>query len=369
MRSLYRDLPEIIHGIISSRFSSFMLSHSAWVMLGVPCLVAEMIGVSLFFSGEFLIDKYLLQQVKLRGIPVFIFIPAQVVYIAINSLFLLPVFNYWNHERKSINISPELQAAARNRVYNYPVFLIGSTYFVWASGAIVYSILYYSDLLLAELIAGLLSTVLNAILVYYSAELLNRFFFIPHFYADGKVKPDYTIFRKPSLFQRFWDLYLVNGIFPALSIFGVIFITMKYGTHDPGELFRLMVSAFIVGSVYLGFGFILTFLTAQSFMIPLKNLSRAANDLSNEVFQSRVIVQSDDQLGQLQMVMNKMGQVLQEKNTMKTLFGHYVSPVVRDLILDGKINTRGDKIEAVVLFSDIRSFTAMSEKYRPELVV
>lgn len=64
-----------------------------------------------------------------------------------------------------------------------------------------------------------------------------------------------------------------------------------------------------------------------------------------------------------------MGEELQEKEIIKTVFGHYVSPAVRDLILGGKVRTEGDRIEAVILFSDIRSFTALSENHPPERIV
>ena len=64
-----------------------------------------------------------------------------------------------------------------------------------------------------------------------------------------------------------------------------------------------------------------------------------------------------------------MSAELQEKQKIKTLFGHYVSPAIRDLILQNRVNTRGDAIEAVVLFSDIRSFTQLTESTDPEIVV
>lgn len=49
----------------------------------------------------------------------------------------------------------------------------------------------------------------------------------------------------------------------------------------------------------------------------------------------------------------------------KTLFGRYIDTGVRDRIIsDGK--GRAEKIEACILFSDLRNFTGISEKYEPE---
>jgi adenylate cyclase len=92
-------------------------------------------------------------------------------------------------------------------------------------------------------------------------------------------------------------------------------------------------------------------------------------DLENAKYETRVQVHSDDQIGNLERAINDMSRAMREKEMIKRVFGHYVSPAVRDMILDGKINRDGDRIEAVVLFSDIRSFTALSEKYEPEKIV
>ena len=55
----------------------------------------------------------------------------------------------------------------------------------------------------------------------------------------------------------------------------------------------------------------------------------------------------------------------------KNTFKRYVSKQVVDEILDNdsKLNLGGEKREVAVLFTDIRGFTAMSEKMKPEVVV
>ncbi len=60
-----------------------------------------------------------------------------------------------------------------------------------------------------------------------------------------------------------------------------------------------------------------------------------------------------------------------EKNELKTAFSRYVSPDVIDEILSDpeKNYLKTDKREISVLFSDIRGFTSMSEKMKPEQVV
>ncbi|MBW2971775.1 GAF domain-containing protein [Candidatus Woesearchaeota archaeon] len=60
-----------------------------------------------------------------------------------------------------------------------------------------------------------------------------------------------------------------------------------------------------------------------------------------------------------------------EKNALKKAFSRYVSPDVIDEILNepDKDYMKTDKRDMTVLFSDLRGFTAMSEKLKPEQVV
>lgn len=98
-------------------------------------------------------------------------------------------------------------------------------------------------------------------------------------------------------------------------------------------------------------------------------MERATRELSHENFDIRIPVHSNDQIGRLEQAVNRMASDLKEKQKIKTVFGHYVSPLLRDMILEGTVNTDGEKIEAVVLFSHIRAFTRMSDNFPPESIV
>ena len=60
-----------------------------------------------------------------------------------------------------------------------------------------------------------------------------------------------------------------------------------------------------------------------------------------------------------------------EQSKIKNTFKRYVSKSVVDQLLDDeqKLNLGGEEREVTVLFSDIRGFTAMSEKMKPREVV
>jgi class 3 adenylate cyclase len=67
-----------------------------------------------------------------------------------------------------------------------------------------------------------------------------------------------------------------------------------------------------------------------------------------------------------------MGRILneeREKTSISKLFGQFVSEEVKDKIVSQKAGLVAEKRNVAILFSDIRSFTTMSEKYDPEHIV
>lgn len=58
-----------------------------------------------------------------------------------------------------------------------------------------------------------------------------------------------------------------------------------------------------------------------------------------------------------------------ETQEVKITFGQYVSEEIRDSILNGEIDINGIEREGVILFSDLRNFTTLLEKYPPQTVV
>jgi adenylate cyclase len=60
---------------------------------------------------------------------------------------------------------------------------------------------------------------------------------------------------------------------------------------------------------------------------------------------------------------------LKDRDFIKDTFGRYVSKQVAEAILNGRLELGGERKRATVLISDIRNFTAISEKFPPEEVV
>jgi class 3 adenylate cyclase len=60
---------------------------------------------------------------------------------------------------------------------------------------------------------------------------------------------------------------------------------------------------------------------------------------------------------------------LAERERIRETFGKYVTPEIRDQILDGRIPLDGERTEATLLFSDLRRFTSFVEETDPKEVI
>ncbi|UPT73580.1 MAG: HAMP domain-containing protein [Elusimicrobiota bacterium] len=87
-------------------------------------------------------------------------------------------------------------------------------------------------------------------------------------------------------------------------------------------------------------------------------------------YTQRTIVLGGDEIGQLKAHFNEMVDGLAERERLKDTFGRYVSvEIAKRLMESGRDRLGGESIEATILFSDIRDFTAMSERMTPQELV
>ncbi len=88
-------------------------------------------------------------------------------------------------------------------------------------------------------------------------------------------------------------------------------------------------------------------------------------------FDYRVPVTQNDEVGDLSKAFNQMAKGLKERELYRQQFGRYVSRQIAEKILaqPDKAFWDAERKRVTILFSDIRGFTAMSEKVAPEVIV
>jgi adenylate cyclase len=107
------------------------------------------------------------------------------------------------------------------------------------------------------------------------------------------------------------------------------------------------------------------------FSRPIRKLGESIKALAMDDFDRRVTVNRNDELGDLSSAFNRMAEDLALKEKIKDSFGQYVTPEIVDMILENPDNQwmKGLKVEATVLFVDIRGFTGLAEEKEPEAVI
>jgi class 3 adenylate cyclase len=123
-----------------------------------------------------------------------------------------------------------------------------------------------------------------------------------------------------------------------------------------------------------GLGVVAALLLARilslSILRPLRQIMDTVAQVRAGSWDARTGVRRRDEIGALAQAVDDMAAGLAERERIKDTFRQYVDPVVAErLMSDDPAMARGRLVEAVVLFSDVRGFTSLSEGLPPEAIV
>ncbi len=171
---------------------------------------------------------------------------------------------------------------------------------------------------------------------------------------------------------KYWDSEANESKIGAFSLVGIGKLAIvsevpEKRAFEAAE--RLRYRSFLIASAILFLACGLGYIFSKSLTWPLKQLLAATQKVSAGDFSARIKEKGQDEVSQLSKAFNKMAEGLIERDRVKHIFGKFHNKEIADKILAGQVNLGGEKKEAVIFFSDIRNFTAMSEQLSPEEVV
>lgn len=196
------------------------------------------------------------------------------------------------------------------------------------------------------------------VLTFYLVEAFVRKFYMKIFFPDKKLSDFKNVFT-PSIRGRFRIYYFAVCIFP-LFLFYSIFLSSH---NDKLNQITVLTIVIIILST------ILTILITRLYRVPLLAMKDATGRILHNNYELDIDVVSTDELGNLGEAFNEMARGLKDKELLKETFGKVVDPRIRDHLLNGNIELGGEVQQGVILFSDIRNFTATVEKIEPETTV
>jgi adenylate cyclase len=159
------------------------------------------------------------------------------------------------------------------------------------------------------------------------------------------------------------------GAFQKLDIANAVVITsipedMVFEGVNRTTLRNLYLTAAVL---FLSIMFI--YLFSKTISIPLRRLTRAAGRIEQGSYELDLTAKSHDEIGVLTHSFVEMGKGLAERERLKDTFGRFTNQAIVERAMRGELALGGETKEATIFFSDIRSFTAISEKMEPDEVV
>lgn len=302
-------------------------------------------------------SRYMAENAALGNIAAVICFVLPAVFAVLYALSVLRAADFEVVKKRIVNAPTIFSAAGAagwiiNFILEIFVLLYARTFLDIQIGYI----LFVSGIFL--ILEGLISFELS----YYVLGAMNRFWILPKIFPDGGVAKTKGIIS-PSFSGMFIEFFIAVSVCPVISLLYMLGVVMK----NSGVAVHL--NTIIVVAAFMLFAALVTFFFMKTFTVPLKKLSKMAVRIKDGDFSARVQIASNDRLGVLGDTFNDMTVSLQEKEFIRETFGKVVDPAVRDHILSGNVILGGENCDITVMFCDIRNFTAMSEKMRPEEVV
>jgi len=269
------------------------------------------------------------------------------------------------------------------KLLGLPIKLAGTTMAGWIVGAIAVSLLPHaapawfpwphqsSHKIAAWLV--LVGAPITVTCVYFTQEgwlrlKISRIFPLE---ALSKVPSTYRI----DVFPRLLVAFLLISILPV-AVITHITLHQVHEVHAGRQSMQTFLDAMpaVVGFLVAIFGFVavgLSLVVSKGFSAPLKSLEVAMKAAGDGDFEIRVPVVSNDEVGEMTEGFNRMVRDQEQLDSIKDIFGRYVSrEVVAEILKSpGGMDLTGEIREITILVADLRGFTRIAESLRPQEVL
>ncbi len=108
---------------------------------------------------------------------------------------------------------------------------------------------------------------------------------------------------------------------------------------------------------------------AKTVSRPMQMLVKGVRAIGLGDYHYKVLLTSNDEIGELGQAFNEMSEQLAEKEKIRNLLGKVVSPAVVTELLSSELKLGGEQREITALFSDLANFTTIAESMAPEPLV
>lgn len=278
-------------------------------------------------------------------------------------------FPQWYERLRAGESHASIPEAARREVLNYPMMVAVTSLAMWFLASLFFG-LWGSSSIRPFLAIALVGGVFTSTVAFFAVDLFWRRM-VPVFFPDGQVRK--TRAFGLTVFTRLLIVFLLSSIYPVglIVILSVDRARQIASAANPEaivqNMFMVMMFLFVISVIC---STLLAFFTSRTVIGPLEELQKAMARVEQNDLNVRVPVLSNDEVGYLAERFNAMVAGLRRGELMRNLLNLYVSPEVAREALEHGASLGGQLVECTVLFSDIRSFTTLSEQLGPaDLIV
>lgn len=288
---------------------------------------------------------------------------------------LRPISRCLSSVRAGQTAPSDMALKARRRLINLPFIFVGFNVGMWIlMPALVFFSAFMFDLMdlrtavVFAVRASMVGFIASSI-AFHRLEAYSRRELIPFFFPKGRLA-GLKGAAKISISRRIRMFYRLGTVVP-MTILVVTLVTVQWEL-DPSVMSaeeygrRIIIFACVLfGIFFISTGF-LNRLVSRSIVQPLDNMLNAVGKIRDGDYDYRIRVLGNDEIGVLGDAGNDMISGLADREILRTTFGKYVTPEIRDEILSGRIPLEGERRVGTVMFADLRDFTPFVESTPPE---
>lgn len=183
------------------------------------------------------------------------------------------------------------------------------------------------------------------------------------FLQGQETRTGFSIYRNNSTKHDYF------GAFSKLDIGAAAVVVEMEKDRALESVNRLRITSALIAGIIILVALLLVYFFAKTISEPIRELKIAADKIKSGDYHLRLTPRTGDEVGALTQAFNDMAVGLEEREKLKGALGKFVNPEIAEKAMKGEIKLGGERKTATIFFSDIRSFTAISEKLEPEEVV
>jgi sigma-B regulation protein RsbU (phosphoserine phosphatase) len=250
------------------------------------------------------------------------FMPASfIVPFVLILIYERPIRGYLKRSYQKQPLSDDLVREARRRLLNEPFFLIGLSFCIWMTAALIYCGAFWAqgagwDLIQRAFFRSFYTGLITVTVAFFVLEFILQRRVAPYFFPNGGLSTTPGTLRI-RIRTRLVALLLASNIIPLISILQHLGGASAAGEASlPSmEQLRVIVSGEVF--VFMGVGMWLTFLVSSNLTRPLAEITKVLRGVKNGLFETKVRVTSNDEIGYAGDAINEMTEGLLERDRIK----------------------------------------------------